>query len=97
VTPLQWQTAVPPPTTITFDPVVFAAARTIVLNGTQLELSNTSEPTTIIGPAAGVTDQRGQRQPGILIDESVNSDDLRRNHRQRKRICPWRPRLGCWN
>ena len=47
------------PTTITFDPTVFASAQTIFLTGDcfdcYLELSNTSQPTTITGPAAGVT------------------------------------------
>jgi hypothetical protein len=52
------------PTTITFDPTVFAAAQTIVLGGTQLVLSGTSEPTTITGPATGVTVSGGGRSSG---------------------------------
>jgi hypothetical protein len=40
------------PTTITFDPKVFASPQTIVLNGNDFELSNPAEPTTIIGPIA---------------------------------------------
>ena len=40
---------------ITFDPTVFATARTITLTGGQLTLSNTSGTETITGPAAGVT------------------------------------------
>jgi RHS repeat-associated protein len=43
------------PTTITFDSTVFATAHTIVLSSGQLDLTNTSEPTTIVGPSAGVT------------------------------------------
>ena len=42
------------PTTITFDPIVFATAQTIALNSS-LILNNTSQPTTITAPAAGVT------------------------------------------
>src|SRR5262249_17195519 len=37
---------------ITFDPTVFAAARTITLTGGQLELRNTSGTVTITGPGA---------------------------------------------
>jgi len=43
------------PTTITFDPTVFATAQTITIGGSPLTLSNTSQATTITGPAAGVT------------------------------------------
>ena len=49
------------PTTITFDPTVFASAQTIVLRpgdfnpADDMRLSNTTYPTTISGPAAGVT------------------------------------------
>ncbi|HEY8750505.1 MAG TPA: choice-of-anchor Q domain-containing protein [Tepidisphaeraceae bacterium] len=42
------------PTTITFDPTVFATPQTIVLNGTDFTLNGT-QPTTITGPVAGVT------------------------------------------
>jgi len=42
------------PTTITFDPIVFATAQTIVMTGGQFVFRNGSEPTTITGPAAGV-------------------------------------------
>ena len=41
--------------TISFDPTVFATAQTISLNAAGLELSNTAVPTSILGPAAGVT------------------------------------------
>ncbi len=40
------------PTTITFDKTVFATKQTIVLSGSQLELSNTAYSTTITGPGA---------------------------------------------
>ena len=46
---------------ITFDPSVFDTPRTITLDGTQLELSNTSGTETITGPAAGVTVSGGGR------------------------------------
>jgi hypothetical protein len=59
------------PTTITFDPTVFATAQTIVLNGTQLELSNAAQATTITGPAAGVT-VSGNDTGGVLqVDANV--------------------------
>jgi hypothetical protein len=41
-------------TTITFDSTVFSSPQTIVLNGSQLDLSSTSK-TTITGPPGGVT------------------------------------------
>jgi hypothetical protein len=41
-------------TAITFDPTVFSSPQTIVLNGSQLDLSNMSK-TTITGPPGGVT------------------------------------------
>ncbi len=59
------------PTTITFDPSVFAAAQTIVLDGSQLELSNTAEPTTITGPSAGVTVSGNSASRVFLIDSDV--------------------------
>ena len=61
------------PTTITFDPTVFATAQLIVLNGTQLELSNTSEPTTIIGPAAGVTISGNNATRVLQVDGNVTA------------------------
>jgi hypothetical protein len=42
------------PTTISFDPKVFAAAQTIVLNGNALQF-NGNTTTTITGPGAGLT------------------------------------------
>ncbi len=43
------------PTTITFDPSTVATNHTILLSGTDLELTNTKEPITINGPAIAVT------------------------------------------
>ena len=61
------------PTTITFDPTVFAAAQTIVLTGGQLELSNSSESTTIIGPAAGVTISGNNASRVFQVDANVTA------------------------
>src|SRR6516165_8216654 len=41
--------------TITFDKTAFKTPQTITLNGTQLELSDTTGTVTITGPKAGVT------------------------------------------
>jgi large repetitive protein len=62
------------PTTITFDPTVFATAQTIVLGGTQLELSNTAEPTTITGPSAGVTVSANNLSRVFQIDAGVTAN-----------------------
>src|SRR4051794_11246764 len=43
------------PTTITFDPKVFANPQTIVLNGTELDVNNSAQSIAIVGPVAGVT------------------------------------------
>ena len=43
------------PSTITFDPTVFATPQTITLLNAQLELSNVNDSTTINGPSSGVT------------------------------------------
>jgi hypothetical protein len=61
------------PTTITFDPAVFAAPQTIVLDGTQLELSNTTESTTITGPAAGVTVSGNNASRIFFVDRGVTA------------------------
>ena len=61
------------PTTITFDPTVFATAQTIVLTGGQLELSNSSEATTIVGPAAGVTISGNNATRVLQVDGSVTA------------------------
>jgi len=59
------------PTTITFDPTVFATAQTIVLDGTQLTLSNTAEPITITAPAAGVTISGDDQSRVLWVDANV--------------------------
>lgn len=58
-------------TTITFDPTVFATAQTITLDGSTLELTNTTEPTTITGPAAGLTISGNNLSTGFTIDTAV--------------------------
>jgi hypothetical protein len=59
------------PTTITFSPTVFATAQTIVLNGNDLELSNTNEATTITGPSTGVTVSGNNASGVFVIDGNV--------------------------
>jgi hypothetical protein len=62
-------------TVITFDPAVFGTAQTITLQGTALELSNTSlaTTTTITGPAAGVTIAGDQASGVLQVDSGVIS------------------------
>src|SRR5271166_3665907 len=57
--------------TITFDKTVFKTAQTINLNGTQLELSDTTGTETITGPKAGVTVNGGGLSRVFLVDASV--------------------------
>ena len=71
------------PYAITFDPNVFATAKTITLTLGLLELTDTTGTETITGPAAGVTvsARRGQRRvPGRPGCQGVDlgSDDHRR-------------------
>src|SRR5271157_458696 len=54
--------------TIIFDKTVFKAPQTINLNGTQLELSNTTGTETITGPAAGVTVNAGGLSRVFQVD-----------------------------
>ena len=56
---------------ITFDKTVFAAAKTIVLDGTQLELKSGTE--TITGPAAGVTVSGNEASRVLQIDGGVTA------------------------
>ena len=58
---------------ISFDPKVFSAPQTITLTGTQLELSNTTEPETITGPAAGVTISGGGLSRVFQVDAGVTA------------------------
>ncbi len=60
------------PTTITFDPTVFATAQTITMAGsTAFTLSNAMEATTIIGPAAGVTLDAGGSSTVLVVNTSA--------------------------
>ncbi len=59
--------------TITFDGHVFATPQTIKLDGSQLELSNTSETETIQGPAAGVTISGATVSRVLEVDSGVNA------------------------
>jgi uncharacterized repeat protein (TIGR03803 family) len=61
------------PTTITFDPTVFATPQIITLNGTDLDLSNTTEPITITGPSAGVTISGNQASRIFQLDANVTA------------------------
>ena len=79
--------------TITFDKTVFKTPQTITLNGTQLELSDTTGTETITGPKAGVTVSGGGNEPGVpgrrechRVD--LGTDDHRRQCRQRRRRRP---------
>ena len=62
------------PTTITFSPTVFAKPQTIVLDGTQLELSSTKESTTIDGPSEGVTISANGKSRVIALGAGCTAD-----------------------
>ena len=55
------------PTTITFDPKVFATQQTIALNGSALDLTN-SPATTITGPSSGVVINAGGHSRVFTIE-----------------------------
>ena len=57
--------------TITFDPTVFAAHKTIALTGGQLELTDAGGLETITGPAAGLTINAGGMSRVFLVDKGV--------------------------
>jgi parallel beta-helix repeat protein len=59
--------------TITFDPTVFATPQTIILTGTQLELSRKSGSVTITGPAAGVTIAGSGQSRVFEVDAGVTA------------------------
>jgi hypothetical protein len=61
------------PTTITFSTTVFDTAKTITLGGTELELSNTKEATTIIGPTAGLTISGNNKSRILLVEGGVTA------------------------
>src|SRR5271166_4107103 len=59
--------------TIIFDSTVFKTPQTITLNGTQLELSDTTGTETITGPKAGVTVNGGGNSRVFLVDPNVTA------------------------
>src|SRR5208337_918772 len=59
--------------TIQFDSTVFSTPRTITLSGTQLELSGTTAPTTITGPAGGVTVSGNNASRVFQVDANVTA------------------------
>ena len=59
------------PATIYFDPTVFATPQTIVLSGTELELSNFNQPITLQGPSVGVTINANGASRALHIDPGV--------------------------
>ncbi len=59
--------------TITFDSTFFATPQTITLDGTQLELSNTTGTLTITGPAAGVTVSGNNASRVFQVDANVTA------------------------
>jgi len=59
------------PSTITFDPTVFATAQTITLSHGQLKLSNTNDSITIDSPASGLTVSGGSVSRVFQVDKGV--------------------------
>src|SRR5262245_25611480 len=59
--------------TIDFDKTVFKTPQTIPLNGTQLELSDTTGTTTITGPNQGVTVSGGGLSRVFQVDGGVTA------------------------
>jgi hypothetical protein len=59
--------------TITFNKTVFKTPQTIPLNGTQLELTDTTGTITITGPAAGVTVSGGGLSRVFQVDSLVTA------------------------
>ena len=63
------------PTTISFDPVVFAGKKTITLNGQDFELSDKSAPVTIAGPGADrLTINANARSRIFQVDAGVTAN-----------------------
>src|ERR1700722_2747592 len=58
------------PTTISFDPKVFATPKTITLSGKDLELS-AKQPVIVSGPAAGVTISGNNNSADLVVDKGV--------------------------
>ncbi|MCE9563551.1 MAG: IPT/TIG domain-containing protein, partial [Planctomycetes bacterium] len=65
--------ATPGADTITFDSTVFATAKTILLGGTQLTLSDTSGSTTITGPVAGLTIDANNASRVLQVNAGVTA------------------------
>jgi Bacterial Ig-like domain (group 3) len=59
--------------TITFDPTVFATNQTITLIQGPIELSDTTAPTAIVGPSAGVTISGGGASRVFQVDPGVTA------------------------
>ncbi len=59
------------PVTIGFNSKIFAAAQTIKLSTSILELSNTKQPINFVGPVAGVTINAVNANGGFQIDTAV--------------------------
>src|SRR5262249_9021578 len=59
--------------TIEFDPTVFGTPQTITLSGSQLELRGSTAPTTITGPAAGLTIDAGGKSRVFQVDGGVTA------------------------
>src|SRR5262249_26040389 len=57
----------------TFDPIVFATPTTILLGGTQLELSDATGTVAITGPPAGVSVSGGGESRAVPIDPGVTA------------------------
>ena len=58
---------------ITFDKTVFNTPKTILLGGSQLDLSDTTGTTTITGPKTGVTVDGGKLSRVFLVDANVTA------------------------
>src|SRR5580693_5318691 len=62
--------------TITFDKTAFKTAQTISLNGSALELTDTTGTETITGPTAGVTVNAGGNSRVFLVDGTASISGL---------------------
>ena len=62
--------------TITFDKTAFKTAQTINLNGSALELTDTTGTETITGPTAGVTVNAGGNSRVFLVDGTASISGL---------------------
>lgn len=60
------------PTTISFDPKIFGAFKTITVNGSPLEISDIQSPITINGPTAGVAISGTGTTDVFQVDDNAN-------------------------